>query len=549
VKNKKRIFAVCALCLAFSILVGMTQNISAMMINTGSSSALRSITMNYEGSEEGLVTDTKYFDIDVEAGKNYKVTLTFTGVGESNTTVSFGYDNVTDDQIVPNVVGNADRSGLLGESAVPGMDSVRVFNVAAVNDTIRFVATGQCQVKSIVLEEIETTPADKITVYTIGDSLVQTYTERYAPQTGWGQMLQMYFTEDVVCKNYAIGGRSTGNFLRQGRLNEVLVNLKEGDFVFIQFGHNDATVGNEDRYVSVEDYKINLKEKYIKAIEQRGAIPVLCTLANRNDYNTTTGVFNVSFSNYVEAMKEVAAETGTLLIDLNAKTREAFTAINKELGVGATDDLIYNHGIAGAYAGDYLGGVADNTHLQGYGARLAAGMVAEGVKELAATNEDMARLANYYVPWEVDEVPEAPTNIQKKTYTGFISRIKWKASENADYYKVYVANVTDGVAGEYKIAGYTTVCDFAYDKAAVKHDYAYKVVAVNAAGESAESEVFIFEAASSEKTTKGPRNDLLVVEEDTPFPVGLVVGIAAAVVAVVGIVVAIIVMKKKKVNK
>ncbi|MBE5939404.1 MAG: rhamnogalacturonan acetylesterase [Lachnospiraceae bacterium] len=502
--------------------------------------------MTYEYGDDGIVDGSLELKTDAVAGKNYTVTIVFTGTEEGKTTLNIGYDRVTDDQIVPNVNGGSDRSGLLGETVKAGEEQKRSFNVAAIEDGITFKFNGKGKIVSITLKELTVnTENHKTTIYTIGDSLVQTYTDKYAPQTGWGQMLQEYFNSDTVqCVNHAIGGRSTGNFIRQGRFNEVLTKLCPGDYVFIQFGHNDATVGNEDRYVSVEDYKKNLADHYIKAIEQRGATAVLVTLANRNDYNAKTGVFNVSFSNYVTAMREVAAETDTKLIDLNAKTVEKFTELNKEYGVGITEAIIYNHAIAGAYAGDYVAGVADNTHLQKYGAYLVAGMVAEGVKEL----ELPVISDGCVIPVPPTKVPDAPTGIETRKYLGSISRIKWKAVEGADFYKVYVADVREGVIdGEYELAGYTTVCDFAYDDAALKHDYAYKVVAINAAGESEESEVFIFE--SEIETTKKKVNNMTVASEESGIDIAKVlpiVGIAVAVIAVIGVVVAVVVMKKKK---
>lgn len=115
---------------------------------------------------------------------------------------------------------------------------------------------------------------------------MQTYAEKYAPQTSWGQMLSLYFSEEVSFVNRAVGGRSTGNFLRQGRLNEVLCEMTPGDYVLIEFGH-------------------------------------------------------------VEAMRETVAETGALLIALNAVTVDYFTKLKQEFGAGITNDIIYNYALAG----------------------------------------------------------------------------------------------------------------------------------------------------------------------------------------------------------
>ncbi len=456
--------------------------------------------------EDGVVDGRKEFVIPAAAGENYEIEITFVGNGADGV-MSFAYDRVTEDQMVPNTDSGADdRSGLLNETVREGQQQTRSFCVAAIQGDIVITATGQGRVTGIrAVKQAQKTPNDKACIYTIGDSLVQTYAEKYAPQTGWGQTLPLYFDENVTFVNRALGGRSTGNYMRQGRLNQVLCEIAPGDCVLIEFGHNDSSSGNKDRYVSVEDYKKLLADVYIKGIRDRGATPVLVTLCNRNQYVQATGEFTVSFPKYVEAMKETAAETDTLLIDLNAVTVERFTQLNYQLGAGITNDIIYNHAIAGAYEGEYAKGVKDNTHLQYYGAKLVGGFVAEELQKL-----NLQGISEHYVPLGMPEAPKAPEGISEKKYENFISRITWSPCEGADYYKIMVAELTaagsggseepgDGagsdvykLAGEFELAGYTTVCDFANTDAEEDRRYAYKVTAVNAAGESPESEIFAF---------------------------------------------------------
>lgn len=456
--------------------------------------------------EDGVVDGRKEFVIPAAAGENYEIEITFAGNGADGV-MSFAYDRVTEDQMVPNTDSGADdRSGLLNETVREGQQQTRSFCVAAIQGDIVITATGQGRVTGIrAVKQAQKTPNEKACIYTIGDSLVQTYAEKYAPQTGWGQTLPLYFDENVTFVNRALGGRSTGNYMRQGRLNQVLCEIAPGDCVLIEFGHNDSSSGNKDRYVSVEDYKKLLADVYIKGIRDRGATPVLVTLCNRNQYLRTTSEFTVSFPEYVEAMKETAAETDTLLIDLNAITVDYFTKLNQELGAGITKDIIYNYAIAGAYEGEYAKGVRDDTHLQYYGAKLVGGFVAEKLKEL-----NLQGISEHYVPLGMPEAPKAPEGISEKKYKNFISRITWSPCEGADYYKVMVAELTaagsggseesgDGaasdiykLAGEFELAGYTTICDFANTDAEEGRRYAYKVTAVNAAGESPESEIFAF---------------------------------------------------------
>lgn len=475
----------------------------------GNPNARDTVVFTYE--EDGVVDGEKEFIVPAAAGENFDIEITFAGNGADGV-MSFAYDRVTEDQMVPNTDSAADdRSGLLNETVKDGQQQTREFSVAAIEGGIVIKATGQGRVLSIkAVKQAAKPPGEKACVYTIGDSLVQTYAAKYAPQTGWGQTLSLYFDENVTFVNRAIGGRSTGNYMRQGRLNEVLCEIAPGDCVLIEFGHNDASTGNKDRYVSVADYKKLLADVYIKAIRDRGATPILVTLCNRNQYFYTTGEFTVSFPEYVEAMRETAAETDTLLIDLNAITVDYFSKLSLELGVGITKNIIYNHAIAGAYEGEYAKGVRDDTHLQYYGAKLVGGFVAEELRKL-----NLQGISEHYIPLETPEAPRAPEGIAEKKYENFVSRITWTPCEGTDYYKVLVAEIVernaqgDGaangdeaaggiasgiyeLAGEFELAGYTAVCDFANTNADKDKYYAYKVTAVNAAGESPESEVFSF---------------------------------------------------------
>ena len=515
--------------------------------------------------DEGLVEGSWEYVIPAKPGDNYDIEITFTGSISSDTMLSFTYDYVTDDQMVANVTKSDDRSGLLNELVKKGKEEVRSFSVAAMTGDIVITASGQGKILSInAVKQSEKTKGTKVTVYTIGDSLVQTYSERYAPQTGWGQTMELYFNDNVKFVNRALGGRSTGNYLRQGRLNQVLCEVVPGDYVLIEFGHNDADTSKVDRFVSTANFKENLK-LYIQAIRDRGATPVLVTLCNRNQYIAATDEFRVSYPEYINAMKEAAEESEALLIDLNAITVERFHSLIKEFGKNITNEIIYNHAIAGAYEGDYAKGVTDNTHLQYYGAKLVAGYVSEELHKL-----NLAGLSENYVPLAVGEIPAAPTGITEKKVSGFISRIKWNASEGADYYKVLVAEIVGSnpeaegasvadaeqvyaLSGDFTIAGYTTVCDFAYKAAEEGKHYAYKVVAINAAGESEESEIFDFGLLPEEKADDGQQsdadNDMQDNKADNAKNGGISpVVIVAIVVAAVTVVAAVIIIKKKNKN-
>lgn len=518
-------------------------------------------------NDEGLVEGTWEYVIPAQPGENFDIEITFTGSISADTTLSFAYDFVTDDQMVANVqkADSSDRSGLLNETVTKGKEDIRNFSVAAMTGDIVITASGQGKILSInAIKQNAKTKGDKATVYTIGDSLVQTYAAKAAPQTGWGQTMELYFNDKVQFVNRALGGRSTGNYLRQGRLNQVLCELVPGDYVLIEFGHNDADTSKVDRFVSTANFKENLK-LYIQAIRDRGATPILVTLCNRNQYIAATDEFRVSYPEYVNAMKVAAEESEALLIDLNAITVERFHSLIKEFGKNITNEIIYNHAIAGAYEGDYAKGVADNTHLQYYGAKLVAGYVSEELQKL-----NLAGLSENYVPLAVGEIPAAPTNITEKKVSGFVSRIKWNASEGTDYYKVLVAEIVESnpevegvpvadaepvyaLAGDFTVAGYTTVCDFSYKDAEEGKHYAYKIVAINAAGESEESEIFDFGLLPEEKEDDGQPggdNDTQDDKADSEKDGGINPAVIAVIaVAAVAVVVAVIIIIKKKNKK
>jgi lysophospholipase L1-like esterase len=220
------------------------------------------------------------------------------------------------------------------------------------------------------------TAAQGPTIYIASDSTAQTYTADYVPQEGWGQQLSQYFTEDVTVANHAIGGRSSRNFVEQGRLDAILEVIQPGDYLFVQFGHNDASYTIPDRYTSPEDYKEYLRNDFIGGAEEAGAIPVIMSPVSRRDYDEATGLFNVSFPEYVQAATEVAAEEDVPFIDLSASSRAYLDSIGPE---AAKDVFLWTD------PGEYPNrpdGTEDNTHFQTYGAIEMARLVATDVAGL-----------------------------------------------------------------------------------------------------------------------------------------------------------------------
>ncbi len=235
----------------------------------------------------------------------------------------------------------------------------------------------------------------KITrVWLIGDSTVADYSldkdyrsKRY-PIMGWGQVFQSFMASDslpmirqlvrsdsVIVEDKARGGRSTRSFFEEGRWSEVYRSLSPGDLVLIQFGHNDASVNKGERYTSLTGYKEYLR-LYVNQSREKGALPILVTPVARN-YPWKDGRLGNTHGDYPAAMREVASETGTFLIDLTELSMDFFTRRGRDY-VTVTYFMNFPPGL---YEG-YPDGSSDNTHFQPAGATAVAQLVFSAMKEL-----------------------------------------------------------------------------------------------------------------------------------------------------------------------
>lgn len=306
-------------------------------------------------------------------------------------------------------------------------------------------------------------------VYLAGDSTVQTYDAGYVPQAGWGQMIDRYFDSAVTFRNHAIGGRSSKNFISQGRLDEILRVINPGDYLMVQFGHNDATIGVDDRYASPADYKEYLRT-YVHGARQRGAVPILVTPVGRRDYDEATGKFSVSFPEYVAKMQELAAEENVALVDLSASSRAYYDAIGPE-----DTKSVFLHVDAGIYPNRPTGTV-DNTHFQEYGAIQIARLVANGVKQLSLPLA--ARVKEIAPP---SSVPAQPQGLVAGSISNAGALLKWQPVDGADIYKVY-RKLAAEPDSEYKLTTTATVATANLAGLAEGTAYSIRVAAMNGKG-------------------------------------------------------------------
>jgi fibronectin type 3 domain-containing protein len=331
----------------------------------------------------------------------------------------------------------------------------------------------------VITRQPTRTAGAKPTAFLAGDSTVQTYDPGFAPQAGWGQMLDRYLSDDVLVVSKAIGGRSSKNFISQGRLDEILRVIRPADYLFIQFGHNDATQGVDDRYASPADYKEYLRT-YVHGTRQRGAVPILVTPVSRRSFDPVTGKFNVSFGEYVAKMIELAAEEDVDLVDLSASSRAYLDEIGPEAA-----KAVFLHVDPGVYPGR-PNGTVDDTHFQEYGAIQMARLVATDVAQLEIP------LAAEVVEVEPPAaVPGAPTGLMASSISNAGAVLRWTAPEGADIYRIYrkTASAPDTA---YALVGTTTAASSVVQGLAEGESYSYRVGAVNGRGESEPSAAITF---------------------------------------------------------
>lgn len=234
-------------------------------------------------------------------------------------------------------------------------------------------------VKEIKIEQLpEREKREHPAIFIAGDSTAQTYNYATAyPQTGWGQVFADYFTDEITVENRSMGGRSSKSFDNDGRLDKILSEICPGDYLLIQFGINDGAVEKPERYISVEDYKKLITDKYIGEAVKRGAIPILLTATAASWWDEENQEFMESRQDYAVPTREIAEETGTALIDVNKIAEESY---NTEL---TKDEVFSMYFICEPLeSAAYITGTDDHTHLKEKGARAQAVYIVNELKKI-----------------------------------------------------------------------------------------------------------------------------------------------------------------------
>ena len=221
------------------------------------------------------------------------------------------------------------------------------------------------------VREIDVRPArNPVTVFLAGNSTVVDQTAE--PWAAWGQMIPRFFKPgSVVVANHAESGETLKAFIGEHRLAKVLSTMKKGDYLFIEFAHNDQKPGST--YLEpFTTYKEYLK-RYITEARSRGATPVLVTSMHRRQFDAAGAIVN-TLGDYPEAVRQTAAEEHVALVDLNVMSKKFYEALGPEQSKKA-----FVHYPAGTYP-DQVAELRDDTHFNNYGAYELARMVVEGIR-------------------------------------------------------------------------------------------------------------------------------------------------------------------------
>ncbi len=219
----------------------------------------------------------------------------------------------------------------------------------------------------VEIERVEDVP----TIFLCGNSTVVDNDNE--PWASWGQMVTRFFTDDVCFANYAESGESANTFIGANRLKKILTQIKKGDYLFVEFGHNDQKQKGPGKG-AFYSYMYNLKI-YIDEARLKGAIPVLVTPTQRRRFNKEDKIQD-SHLDYPDAMRWLAEKENIALIDLHQMTRVLYESMGVENSKNA-----FVHYPAGTYPGQDKE-LKDNSHFNTFGAYQVAKCVVKGIKDL-----------------------------------------------------------------------------------------------------------------------------------------------------------------------
>jgi lysophospholipase L1-like esterase len=275
------------------------------------------------------------------------------------------------------------RTAAGGTSTVSFIVNVRTPRIAAVDG----IAAGEVRLKAprettqearawdtaITLEfgdarpavaSVEIAPVDVPTVFLLGDSTVCDQSKE--PYNSWGQMFTRWFVPEVAIANHGESGETYRDSIGRRRLDKILSLMRPGDWLLMQFGHNDQKQIANNSGGPFTTYKAEIK-RHVEGARSRGGIPVILSPMERRGFDAT-GKVKPSLIDYANAAREVARELGVAFIDLNALSKPFYEALGPERS-------------ARAFAAP--GGKVDNTHHNNYGSYQMSRAVAQALRDQA----------------------------------------------------------------------------------------------------------------------------------------------------------------------
>lgn len=222
------------------------------------------------------------------------------------------------------------------------------------------------QLTELIIERVENVP----TIFLCGNSTV--VDQDNEPWASWGQMVPRFFTDSICFANYAESGESANTFIGAGRLKKALTQMKPGDYIFMEFGHNDQKQKGPGKG-AFYSFMTSLKT-FVDEARARGAQPVLVTPTQRRSFDEN-GKIKDTHLDFPDAVRWLAEKENIPLIDLHAMTRVLYEAMGVEESKHA-----FVHYPANTYPGQDRP-LADNTHFNPYGAYQIAKCVIEGMKK------------------------------------------------------------------------------------------------------------------------------------------------------------------------
>ncbi|GAB6008213.1 rhamnogalacturonan acetylesterase [Dysgonomonas reticulitermitis] len=219
----------------------------------------------------------------------------------------------------------------------------------------------------------DSTMADKLLFKTVKDSISGDSVSEPFPEKGWGQLLPIFFDHNIIVDNYAKNGRSSKSFINEGLWKQVIDNIQKGDYLIIQFGHNDASIEKKDRYTTPEEYVANFT-MFVEKAKAKGATPIICTSVVRRRFDQN-GLFMDSHGEYLDLARNVAKKQGVPMIDMYEKSKKLVTTLGEEESAS-----LFLHLRPGENK-NFPKGNTDNTHFNIKGANAMAELFVEGLRE------------------------------------------------------------------------------------------------------------------------------------------------------------------------